>query len=125
MSIYEKFYIASISFQLSGALLLLIRYCFVSIEKELEELEKRETHVEDGYLICGRTQPTPYEYVQTVWLNRIAFAFIATGYLIGVWGAIEGTKRCTIFLWILGISLLLTVLALALAKKQSAGMKTN
>ena len=43
MSIYEKFYIVSISFQLSGALLLLIRYCFVSIEKELKEIAKRES----------------------------------------------------------------------------------
>ena len=123
MSIYEKFYIVSISFQLSGALLLLLRYCFVSIEKELKEIAKREHHVENTTLILGRTQPTPYEYVETVWLNRIAFGFITAGYLIGVWGAVENTKRSSVFLWIVCLSAILTIAALIVSKRLSAAKK--
>ena len=121
----EWFYIASITLQLSGAVLLLIRYCFVSVEKQLKELEKRESRVEKGILVLGKTQPTPYEYKESVWLNRIAFAYISSGYLVSVWGEIENSSRAKIFLVIIIMSTALTVFSVFVAKKISFEKKAN
>lgn len=106
----------SVALQLSGAVLMLIKYSFVNIEKGILEAKKKENHVEDGTLILGNTQPTPSEYAENVWLNRIAFALIALGYLLGVFGVNTG-NRLVLFAWILVLSVVITSFFAVTAKK--------
>lgn len=119
LTIWEWIYVFSVALQLSGAVLLLIKYSFVSIEKGILENKKKEPHVEGQTLIMGSTQPTASEYAENVWLNRIAFALIALGYLLGVFGANTG-KKIVLCAWILILSMVLTTLFAIIAKKKSA-----
>lgn len=125
LDVYEWFYTLSVTLQLSGAVLLLIRYCFVSIEKELQEIEKRKTHVENELIVFGRTQPTPYEYKESVWLNRIAFTYISVGYLLNVLGMIECRNKIMAFFLIVVLSSILTFSSVQIAKKLSKDKETN
>ena len=124
MTGYEWIYIISISFQLSGAVLLLIKYSFVNIEKGIIEKEKKENHTKETTLLLGSTQPTDSEYTENVWLNRIAFALIAAGYLLGVWGEIRGEKRIVVFFLVIAVSTILTALSVFISKRLSA-TRTN
>ena len=117
LTIWECIYVFSVSLQLSGALLLLIKYSFVNIEKGILEAKKKENHVENGKLILGNTQPTPSEYAENVWLNRIAFALIALGYLLGVFGVNTG-NRFVLFAWILVLSVVITSFFAVTAKRK-------
>ena len=119
LTIWEWIYVFSVALQLSGAVLLLIKYSFVSIEKGILENKKKETHVEGHTLIMGSTQPTASEYAENVWLNRIAFALIALGYLLGVFGVNTG-KKIVLCAWILILSMVLTTLFAIIAKKKSS-----
>ncbi len=115
----EWVYIIAITFQLTGAILLLIKYSFVNIEKGIQNNRNKETHIEDGIVCFGNTQPTVTEYKENVWLNRIAFAFIAIGYLIGVWGSIECGNKMRIFSTIVILSVILSLLSLFISRKLS------
>ena len=116
LNTWEWIYVFSVALQLSGAVLMLIKYSFVNIEKGILEAKKKENHVEDGTLILGNTQPTPSEYAENVWLNRIAFALIALGYLLGVFGVNTG-NRLVLFAWILVLSVVITSFFAVTAKK--------
>lgn len=117
MTCFEWIYIISISFQLSGAVILLIKHCFVNIEKGILEKEKKETHIEGEILVIGSTQPTDSEYAEKVWMNRIAFALIAAGYLLGVWGEFRSEKRTAVFFLVIAVSAVITTLSVLLTKK--------
>lgn len=117
IQICEWIYIISISFQLSGAVLLLIKYSFVNIEKGILEKQKKETHVEGENLIMGSTQPTDSEYAENVWSNRVAFAWIAAGYLLGVWGDIRCEKRIIAFFLVIVASAAITTLSVLITKR--------
>lgn len=110
MSLSEIIYIIAISFQVSGALLLVVQFWCISIKKGIEENKKKETHLEGNTIVMGRTQPTPFEYTKNVWLNRFAFVLIAMGYLLGVFGSIEISNRFTILFWIVLSSSILVAL---------------
>ena len=114
----EWIYIVSISFQLSGAVLLLIRYSFKNIEKGMLENKLKETRGDGETLILGKTQPTSIEYTENVWLNRIAFALITLGYLFGVFGDNNGTK-IVFFAWILILSSAITTIVVLFAHRKA------
>ena len=118
---FEWIYTVSLSLQLSGAVLLLLKYTFTNIGKGIRETSEKENRVEGGTLFLGRTQPTEEEYRENAWLNRIAFAFIALGYLTSIWGNIGEIPRYIIFVWVLIQSVLLTAMSYYYATKQLRG----
>lgn len=117
MNCYEWLYIVAISFQLTGALLLIIRYWFSSIKKEIHIAEEKETRVENNMLILGQTQPSPSEIRENIWLNRFAFICLLVGYLIGVWGESSKTNRWGSFIFIIIFTGILTVSLWLIARK--------
>jgi hypothetical protein len=119
MSIEDIVYIISISFQLSGAILLIIKYGFVSIPKAIAEKEKKEHRVVGEQAILAPTQPSTSEIKENIWLNRFAFWLIAIGYLISVFGSINESSRCLAFWLIILLSAILTVPLFLLSKKLS------
>lgn len=118
-------YVIAITFQLSGALLLLIKYCFENIEKGIQKNENRENRVEGNMLILGQTQPSASEYRENVWLNRLAFAYIAAGYLIGIWGDLINIKKIVVLVWVVFLSAILTCVSFFGAKRLHNNKGTN
>ena len=116
MNMFRLFYIISISFQLSGAVLLLLKYSFVNIDKGIEENKRKESHAEGEAFVPGNTQPTSSEFAENVWLNRIAFALIAIGYLTSVWGRIDNCQRAMSFIWIILLSAGITTVSYWVSK---------
>lgn len=125
LSSSEWVYIIAITFQLTGAILLLIKYSFVNIEKGIQDNRNKETRIENDFLYLGSTQPTAAEYKENVWLNRIAFAYIAIGYLINVWGAIECGNKIKIFSTIVILSVVFSLLSLFISRKLSNYKRVN
>ena len=96
------FYIVAIAFQLSGALLLIIRYWFDSVGRQLKTAEKKRTRVEEGgTLILGETQPSNSDLVREIWLNRVAFLYLAIGYIFSIWGVLGSKSRWMTLLFVL------------------------
>ena len=82
----EILYIVSLSFQIAGALILIVRYWCKSIDEQVKELDAKRNHFENETFICGQSVPSNREYVIEIKLNRFAFAFIACGYVCSIWG---------------------------------------
>ena len=117
LNCFEWIYTISLSLQLSGAVLLLLKYTFTNIRKGIRETSEKESRVEDGTLFLGRTQPTKKEYRENAWLNRMAFAYIALGYLTSIWGSISESPRYIIFVWVLIQSVFLTAISYYASKR--------
>ena len=124
MNKLRLFFVISISCQLSGAVLLLLKYCFVNIDKGIEDNKMKENHAEEETFVPGNTQPTPSEFVENVWINRIAFALIAIGYLTSVWGGIDNSLRTIAFIWIIILSAGITIVAYWFSKKLGSNKKS-
>ena len=124
MNYSEWLYIGAISFQLTGALLLIIRYWFSSIKKEIRIAEEKETRVENNLLILGQTQPSPSEIRENIWLNRFAFICLLVGYLIGIWGESSKTNKWWSFAFIIIFTGILTV-SLGLIARKLFGNRKN
>ncbi|MGN0680884.1 MAG: hypothetical protein ACI4LY_02615 [Candidatus Fimisoma sp.] len=108
-------YIIAISFQLAGALLLIVRYWFKSVEDQLKYIEGKRTHTEGNTLMLGASQPNDSEMVEEIWLNRLAFAYIAVGYLLGIWGDPLSVNRW----WITLAVVLLVCILVVIGKRHS------
>ena len=125
MSLAEVVYVFAISFQLSGAVLLIFQFWGIRIKKGIEENKRNETHVENETLFIGKTQPTPFEYTKNIWLNRFAFILIAIGYLLGVFGSIENYSKWFILLYIALLSTFIVSLFYFISKKLGKSMENN
>ena len=82
----EIIYILAISLQVTGAVLLIIKYWEKTIKKHLDDLYKKQNHVKDGGLYIGNAAPSDYEYTYEIVISRMAFIYLAIGYLTGVIG---------------------------------------
>lgn len=118
LNCYEWFFIVSVSLQLSGAVLLLIKYTFVNTEKQIQEIEKKENHIEGSTFVLGQTQPTKEEYRENVSLNRQAFTYIALGYLLSIWGSISQGSRYIILFWVLVVSSIIVIISYRFSKRR-------
>lgn len=84
----ELIYIFSISFQISGAILLL----FFSLSTKREKVIKR--FINKNIITKNFNGDLDYdigefkETYRTAYLNKLSFAFIAIGYLLGIFGKI-------------------------------------
>ena len=79
-------YLGAISFQLAGAVLLLVQYCFKSIESQRKSIAVKRTHLDGSVLYLGETQPNDCELVEEIGINRLAFLYIASGYFVSIFG---------------------------------------
>ena len=111
----EWIYIFAISLQLSGAALLIIKYCFISTEKAIKNNNEKKPNVNCEQLNLNNALQTDNEIKENIWLNRFAFVLIAIGYLIGVFGEIKSTSKCCILLIILIISTILVLVLYAVS----------
>lgn len=119
MRVEEYIYVMAISLQLAGAVMLIVSYWFVSIKKQLDLLNKKKTRLENETLIIGQTQPSNTEFVQQICQNRIAFIYIAIGYLVGIFGNLNDARRITILLLVLVIAFVFTIIGLLISRKIS------
>ncbi len=102
-------YAISIALQLSGAVLLIIKYWFGSSKDQLASIQRKRTHIENETIVIGDTGPSDQEFIEELWICRIAFLYIATGYIVGIWGNIESTNRYCLALLIAFISCILVI----------------
>ena len=125
MSCSDLIYVVSMSLQLSGAVLLLIHFWGVNIEKGIEINKEIGTHVdeEQSIAVLGPTTPPPYEYAKSVWLNRFAFLNISFGYLVAVFGEIDCKNKCCIVICIFVFSSSLVALSCFISHRLSVRYK--
>ena len=116
-------YILAISFQLAGALLLIVRYWFKSVDKQLELLERKRPHANGEELHLGEPQPNDSELVEEIWINRLAFAYIAIGYFLGIWGEPLGANKCVITLGVAIFVVILVVIGKMISTAKEAKFK--
>lgn len=89
-------YIFSTALQLAGAILLIIKYWFVSEKKQLTRIQGKRTRVENETLILGENVPNDSEFLQELWLSRIAFIYIACGYIFDIWANVSNANKWVI-----------------------------
>lgn len=93
MTIQQIIYLLSISFQLSGALILIF-FCWGNIEqKVLSKVFSANSIMERNYenkVTIKRDKL--FRAYKEVWLNRTAFILLGLGYLLGVFGSNEGSN---------------------------------
>lgn len=105
-------YIFAISFQVAGALQLLV--FFVSTNRD--DVIKR--FAGKGFISRdGNTKKVSYDKAsflaefKTAWLSKIAFGLIAIGYLLGIWGSVEDDKKFLAFFLIVAITAIVLFLS--------------
>ncbi len=98
-------YILSIAFQVAGALLLMINSLSTKREKVIKRFASSKIifrHNNTGE-ISYNEEALRDEY-RNAYLNKLAFSYIAVGYIIGVFGEIGDGSRVCIALLIIGIA---------------------
>lgn len=113
-------YLSAIAFQLSGALLLIIKYWFKSVDKQLAQLEHKRTHIEGETLHIEKSLPANNELVEEIWINRFAFLYLAVGYVISIWGNTNDECRLMSAFLVLIITIILVVTGKRIAHKASS-----
>ena len=91
-------YVLSLAFQVAGAVLLIIKYFGKTKERIINEyfpgsnIAKRDSR---GNTVLKKEKVQ--SCVQTIYDNRMAFVFIAVGYILSIFGAInEECKICVL-----------------------------
>ena len=98
----------ALSFQLGGAILLIVRYWTVSLRKQLQKKKAMDVHVEQTAIVCP-TQ-SDEDYCRHIWMNRISFVYIAVGYMLSVFGDIENDCPCLTLLLVIVIAAFLMLI---------------
>ena len=94
-------YTVSIALQLAGAILLIMKFWSGSAKRQLAEIQKKRTHIENTTLIIGDSGPKDHEFIEELCLNRTAFIYLAAGYIIGIWGNLTDANKWRIALLII------------------------
>lgn len=105
-------YVLAISLQLAGALLLIIRYSVTPMKTQLRDAHEKASHVDEAEETISIGSPVDSEVIEEIRLNRLAFIFIAVGYLFGIWGEPFDVSK-----WLItGLVILLTIIEVAIGK---------
>lgn len=99
-------YIGAISFQVSGALLLL----FFAISTKRKNVVRR--FIAKGYIErCGNkinyNKLNFLDEYKNAYLNRLAFIYIALGYILGIWGEIGCFEKIKIFIFVVVFTIII------------------
>ena len=111
-------YIFSIAMQLAGAVILILKYWTGSSKKQLEEIQTKRTYVEGEILYLGISEPNDQEFIEELWINRLAFIFLAIGYLSGVWGDISNSNKWLTLLMIVLLTIVIVFAGKCFARKK-------
>lgn len=101
-------YVMAISLQVSGAILLLL-WSFGNTKKKMYEeiLNKESPAILDGRSIKDIDIS---DGLRNVYLNRVAFACLAIGYITGIFWDIGKTPKAYVALCVIGVTFILTVI---------------
>ena len=102
-------YIASIALQVSGALILLSSALSVKRATVIKQYLQRSSFpvMDCETKIIGYNHDAFSEEFRSIYTNRVAFGYISSGYLLGLWGESIKNHRLTIFLWVVLSSVVL------------------
>ncbi len=119
-------YIVSVFLQVLGAELLIVHFWTTPMKMSVQnEIDKRNFDGGDEDDIIGVDKKEQEEceskrYSRDIWKNRIAFVFIALGYLLGVLGS--NKNQCLNFVIVLSLTLVALALIIV-ARARSRKMK--
>ncbi|WP_295054787.1 hypothetical protein [uncultured Fibrobacter sp.] len=112
LSIFNVIYIFSASFQIAGALLLLLYSVSTKRELVIRRFVGKGLLTRKGDVVEYDQEAYKNEY-HMAYLNKLSFLHIAVGYLINIFGCIEGVNKGLV---VVGI-LLSTILVMFLSVK--------
>lgn len=116
----KNIYILSIALQLAGAILLIIKYWFGSAKRQLSKIQGKRTRVENSTLILGDNVPNDNEFLEELWLSRIAFIYMAGGYILGIWGNVIDANKWIIAALIVVVTSILVFIGKMISKNKSS-----
>lgn len=106
--IYFIIYIFAISFQVSGALQLLISFVSTKRDDIIRRFIGKGLLFRDNNTKKIEYDKSAYKYeYKTAYLNKCSFIYIFIGYLIGVWGIVDNTQRLWAFIFIIILTTLI------------------
>lgn len=105
-------YIFAISFQVAGALQLLVFFVSTKRDNVIKRFAGKTFISRDGNIKkISYDKASFLAEFKTAWLSKIAFGLIAIGYLIGIWGVIEDDKKISAFFLIIAITVIVLFLS--------------
>ena len=113
LSIQEWIYILSLAFQIAGAVLLIIKYCYNTKNRIIEEYFPGTNIAErdkNGNIKLEKKEVQ--KCAKIIYDNRAAFFFIAVGYILSIFGNIESQSK----IYVLVFVVVFTVIIIALEK---------
>lgn len=106
-------YVLSLAFQVAGAILLIIKY-FGNTQKQIIEeyfsgssyVETDKTNINNSLLKKDKVR----ECARKVYDNRMAFVFIAAGYILSIFGDTHGTCKMCILAYVFSSTTIIILL---------------
>ena len=112
-------YIISISFQFAGAVILLTSFCGNTKQKIVNEYYSGSNFVYPNDNKIRLNKQKKWKCASTIYLNRVAFAYVAIGYITGVFGDIQSYNRGSVAIFIVAISAILIIVGKVFCVKLS------
>lgn len=119
LSLKNVWYILAISFQLAGALLLICHY-MRNTEKQIKGSYFSQDAIvktENGKVKLRKEKVRTK--AEEIYINRIAFTYIAIGYFLGIFGDIEDRNRGLIVFSIAVMTIFWMMIGLKVQKKEA------
>lgn len=115
-------YILSLAFQVSGAVLLIIKYWGRTRERIVDEYFPGSNFIDrDENNNVRMKKEKVQKCAQTIYGNRMAFVFISVGYILSIFGATnEARKSCILSLVIISTIIIILLekgISVAISKK--------
>jgi len=117
MIVLEWIYMFSIAFQISGALVLMIRFWGRTEKKVVNGCFGENNYVEvneEEKIVL--TRETLIKSASNIYLSRMAFIYIVAGYLLGVYGSLNDGSKISVLIAIIIVSILLMMIGMGVAK---------
>lgn len=118
MNVKAIVYILSISFQLSGALLLIVRY-WKKTESQIEAVKKKRFKIQDETLVLSENLASDSELVKEICINRFAFIYIVSGYFISIFGGQIDYNMAIVVAFVILTCVLMSIAKVVSEKKAS------
>lgn len=120
MIIENYIYIISISFQICGALLLLLDSVFNGVEKIYSQFNyDRKEITDNSYSTFFNKKEDFVPYLKQLFIERSAFLYLAVGYIIGIWGSVGECNKMIIALFVIIVSIVIIIATHFLSNKIS------
>lgn len=108
--IYFIIYVFAISFQVSGALLLLFYGISTKRDSIIRRFAGKGIITQENEKIDYNNEAYKQEF-KNAYMNKLSFFYIATGYLLGVWGKVD--EKCRLYAFLAIILLIIIIISLS------------